>query len=417
MLASVLLSALAASLVTAAPSALEVSSSALLTVANGSTSTPFISAAWYPGWGATNTSLSSLNWEKYSLLYWAFAVTTSDPSKLDLSASGPSYISSFVQQAHNHGTMASITVGGWTGSTFFSSAVTPQNRTMFVQAVVDVVNQYGFDGVDFDWEYPAGSGIGCNLMSSSDTQNFLAFLQQLRQDPTGKNLYISAAVSPTTFVGSDGTPMTNVSDFAAVLDHINIMNYDINGQWTTSGVGPNAPLADACSTLQTGSATDAVKAWMAAGIPANQIVLGVPSYGHSFNVTSANALDTSGNLVNHPPFTKAPLTTTLDQCGNAEPTVDTIEFAVMISQGFLNSDGTPANGMTYQFDNCSQTPFIYNPTTQLMVSYDDPQSFTAKGQFIASNDLLGFAMWDATGDYMDLLVDAISTGAGVTSDC
>jgi chitinase len=52
-----------------------------------------------------------------------------------------------------------------------------------------------------------------------------------------------------------------------------------------------------------------------------------------------------------------------------------------------------------------------------MVSYDDPQSFTAKGQFIASNDLLGFAMWDASGDYMDLLVDAISTGAGVTSDC
>ena len=65
-------------------------------------------------------------------------------------------------------------------------------------------------------------------MSTSDTQNFLAFLQQLRQDPTGKNLYISAAVSPTTFIGSDGTPMTNVSDFAAVLDHINIMNYDIN---------------------------------------------------------------------------------------------------------------------------------------------------------------------------------------------
>jgi chitinase len=46
--------------------------------------------------------------------------------------------------------MASITVGGWTGSTFFSSAVTPQNRTMFVQAVIDVVNQYGFDGVDFE---------------------------------------------------------------------------------------------------------------------------------------------------------------------------------------------------------------------------------------------------------------------------
>ena len=78
------------------------------------------------------------------------------------------------------------------------------------------------------WEYPAGTGIGCNLKSTSDTQNFLAFLQELRQDPTGKNLYISAAVAPTTFIGSDGNPMTNLSDFAAVLNHINVMNYDIN---------------------------------------------------------------------------------------------------------------------------------------------------------------------------------------------
>lgn len=52
-----------------------------------------------------------------------------------------------------------------------------------------------------------------------------------------------------------------------------------------------------------------------------------------------------------------------------------------------------------------------------MVSYDDPQSFTAKGQFIADNELLGFAMWDFTGDSNDLLVDAITSGAGVTSDC
>lgn len=52
-----------------------------------------------------------------------------------------------------------------------------------------------------------------------------------------------------------------------------------------------------------------------------------------------------------------------------------------------------------------------------MVSYDDPTSFAAKGKFIADNDLLGFAMWDITGDYNDLLVDAITKGAGVTDDC
>jgi hypothetical protein len=96
------------------------------------------------------------------------------------------------------------------------------------------------------WEYPAGTGIGCNLKSPSDTQNFLAFLQELRQDPTGKNLYISAAVAPTPFIGSDGNPMTNLSDFAAVLNHINIMNYDINvGTRHVSHKGPHLTIHSA----------------------------------------------------------------------------------------------------------------------------------------------------------------------------
>jgi len=51
-----------------------------------------------------------------------------------------------------------------------------------------------------------------------------------------------------------------------------------------------------------------------------------------------------------------------------------------------------------------------------MVSYDDPQSFKAKGEFIIKKNLLGFAMWETTGDHNGLLVDAITTAAGVT-DC
>ena len=80
----------------------------------------------------------------------------------------------------------------------------------------------------FSWEFPNQAGIGCNLISPSDAENFLGFLQELRAQPAAKNLLLSAAVSVTPFHGSDGTSMTNVSDFAAVLDHIAVMNYDIN---------------------------------------------------------------------------------------------------------------------------------------------------------------------------------------------
>lgn len=36
-----------------------------------------------------------------------------------------------------------------------------------------------------------------------------------------------------------------------------------------------------------------------------------------------------------------------------------------------------------------------------MVSYDDVQSFAAKGSFIKKEGLLGFSMWEAGGDSED----------------
>lgn len=120
---------------------------------------------------------------------------------------------------------------------YYSSAVaTPQNRTAFVGAVTSLVKTYDLDGIDLEyvpspfpicviqrsrsWEYPNRQGIGCNTISSADSANFLLFLQELRQDPIGKNLYLSAAVGITPFVGSDGTPMSDVSAFASPLNHI-----------------------------------------------------------------------------------------------------------------------------------------------------------------------------------------------------
>lgn len=52
-----------------------------------------------------------------------------------------------------------------------------------------------------------------------------------------------------------------------------------------------------------------------------------------------------------------------------------------------------------------------------MISYDNAESFIAKGSYIANNNLRGFAMWEAGGDYDDILLDAIRQGAGFEDDC
>jgi len=141
------------------------------------------------------------------------------------------------------------------------------------------------------------------------------------------------------------------------------MNYDIWGSWSSS-VGPNAPLNDSCASTPEGSAVSATKAWTTAGFPANKIILGVASYGHSFHVDESSALDASGNMKLYPPFDKSQQPAGdkwdgtaggVDVCGNQNAVGGNFDFWGLIDGGFLTTNGAAASGIDYIFDNCSQT--------------------------------------------------------------
>ncbi|KAI0253573.1 glycoside hydrolase family 18 protein [Lactifluus subvellereus] len=384
---------------------------------------PVVAASWYAAWHSSDFTLQDVSWSKYSSVIYAFAVTTPDSSVIGLQDSDKQLLPQFVQTAQKNHVYAILSIGGWTGSRYFSSAVaTDANRTAFAQAVMKVVSEYKLDGIEFDWEYPSKQGVGCNIVSTNDSANFLSFLKMLRAQSGAQNLIISAAVSITPFIGSDGTPMSNVSEFAKVLDYIEVMNYDVWGPWSPS-VGPNGALDDSCAPSHVGSAMSAVKAWSSAGFPAHQIILGVASYGHSFHVTSSNALDASGDIKLYAPFDKSQQPAGdkwdstaggADECGNPNVVGGLFNFRGLVDGGFLTKTGTAATGIKYTFDNCSQTPFVYNPTSQVMVSYDDATSFAAKGKYIHGAGLAGFAMWEAAGDSNDILLNAISSGIGIS---
>jgi GH18 family chitinase len=55
---------------------------------------------------------------------------------------------------------------------------------------------------------------------------------------------------------------------------------------------------------------------------------------------------------------------------------------------------------------------VRNPSVRLsIVSY--LFHIVAKGNYIKNTGLAGFAMWEAGGDYYDILLDAIRSGMGV----
>ena len=130
--------------------------------------------------------------------------------------------------AHAQGRKVKLSIGGWTGSRFFSRGVrTAPARSSFAKAILHAYKNFDLDGIDIDWEYPNGDGAG-NEKSPKDAANFLKFLKLLRK-MLPPNATITAAVALAPFTGPDGQPLSDVREFADVLDWVLLMNYDVWG--------------------------------------------------------------------------------------------------------------------------------------------------------------------------------------------
>lgn len=177
---------------------------------------------------------------------------------------------------------------------------------------------------------------------------------------------LTAATTITPFPDASGTPATDVSGFAKVLDYISIMDYDVWGSWSPN-VGPNAPLDDTCAppAYQDGSAVSAVKAWTAAGMPLNKIVLGVAAYGHSYRVKPHDAF-VKGSKTELAAYSKFNASDEpggdawadpagYDLCGVYGGPGGTFTLWGLVAGGFLTTTGKAAPGIYNRFDDCSQT--------------------------------------------------------------
>ncbi|KAL5040862.1 hypothetical protein BDW71DRAFT_201835 [Aspergillus fruticulosus] len=186
-----------------------------------------------------------------------------------------------------------LSIGGWDFSTnpdtymIFRDAVTSANRDTLIQSIVDVLEEYELDGVDWDWEYPDEPDIpGIPAGTEADSTNYYVTLVKMKAllDGTGRTVSLTA---PASFWYLQAFPIEAMSK---VVDYIVYMTYDLHGQWdyNNSYADPGCPEGNCLrSHVNLTETINSLSMITKAGVSNTQLVVGVASYGRAFKMTTA----------------------------------------------------------------------------------------------------------------------------------
>jgi chitinase len=192
-----------------------------------------------------------------------------------------------------------------------------------------------------------------------------------------------------TFAAGANVPefllQTEMDKVQAVVDFVNLMTYDFRESEGDPLAGHHANLYMHPDDDKQLSADRAVRDYLAAGVPASKLVLGVPFYGRRWGSVEGEGLYRRGG-----------------------PTSEKLEARY----------GTPASrgegGWVRRWDSRSQAPYLWHAEKRIFVTYDDPESLRIKSRYILEHGLGGVMFWqyfsDTTGELLGALFSELHRG-------
>lgn len=275
----------------------------------------------------------------------------------------------YLLKKQNRNLKVLLSIGGWTYSSKFSPvAADPTMRQNFASSAVKLVTDWGFDGVDIDWEFNAYAA------TADDTKNIVLLLQAVRNAFDAW----SAAHAPgyhflITVASPAGPAVYGLWDMPSMnpyIDSWNLMAYDYAGSWSSASAHQANVYFNAQNTNTTPYSTDqAVAAYVAKGVPASKIIMGLPLYGRSFEGTAG-----------------------LGQSYGGVGAGDTL------GAGQWRFSDLPRAGATEYFDDVAKAAYSYDAATEEFISYDNVQSTKVKSAYLISRGLGGAMFWEASDD-------------------
>ncbi|HEX7893604.1 MAG TPA: glycoside hydrolase family 18 protein [Terriglobales bacterium] len=349
---------------------------------------------YYYGKGRPHYQLSEVPVQKLTHLIYSHATPTAQGDcemphpDIDL----PNLLSLKALRVQNPKLLVLLSVGGWSGSRYFSDiAATSAARRHFSKSCMRIVEKYDLDGIDIDWEYPVTGGKPTDHKRKSDKKNFVLLLKQLRTDLNGLHHERPTLLTIASTAYRNHLNDLSVKEMAEVLDWFNVMGYDFdemqrNRTFHHSGLfsWPTVAMANT-DAIKFANCDAAVQWYLDHGVPSEKIVLGLPFYGHIWANVPA------------------------EQDGMFQPYKGSPSQDGTLSYREIEQTYLPA--YTRYWDNQAKVPWLYNKKTRIAISYEDPESITAKAKYVIQKKLGGIMFWDlGQDDSKSTLLNAIDTG-------
>jgi chitinase len=265
-----------------------------------------------------------------------------------------------------------LSIGGWSWSKFFSSAVNSANRTNFVNNIITILQRYGiFCGVSIDWEYPTNDGVNHgnqgNESRREDTFNLIETIKllKLRLASINKQHYkISICCSANPIMVKVG----DLPNICKVADELHVMTYDFSDYRFSKPVSSPHCNLKKCD-YSNFSVEEMVDALLLAGIESTKIFIGVAFYSRGFGGT-----DGPGKSASAPSPDKS------------------------WEDGIVDYKSLPVSGAVEYWDQQSMSVFSYDKDKRIYNSYDNINSVYYKSKYVFDKNLGGILVWESSGD-------------------
>ncbi|KPM45464.1 Endochitinase B1 [Neonectria ditissima] len=268
----------------------------------------------------------------------------------------------FLLKKQNRRFKTMLSIGGWTYSSKFAPvAATSATRKQFASSAVKLLADWGFDGIDIDWEYP---------VDSVEANNYVLLLKEIRTAldaySTASSLNYRFIITIATSAGPAHYNTMNLAGMDPYVDAWHLMAYDYAGSWDTlSGLQANVYKSTAVPKATPFNTDQAVADYIAKGIAPSKIVLGMPLYGRSFTNTAGLGKPFSG---------------------------------VGGDNGIYLYRDLPRPNTRTKVSTQAISVFSYDETKKELVTYENIATAKLKANYIKTKGLGGAVYWEASGD-------------------